>query len=517
MGLPTGSPLFLWLGTACCAPTNKETIPYRARRDGWRKAGAAESLFLCQGSTMIPCRKLAHPPACGSIAFRRAGRGGCASRHPAGLHRHLRATGWAAWGTRFHQPDRSTPWPAAASSSRRVLPGAADPARPRHPPYRIGAVGARCPRQLQFQPSRRGPTLAERLSAAGYDTAPSSAPTFLASSFGLGRGFARYDELPLEALKSGTIAVPERRAEVTIAAAGEWLGRRSQNPFFAWVHLYDPHAPYEPPAPWRGSTRILTTRGGIRRCQARRPLAKDPPSGAHLDRRCFDHGEGLEITGRRRTGHFFTPPPCASSAFSFLPPGRGPRVGTAGRSGWPTSPQPSCRWPEPSLFTVPVATFGFVFPSRSAAMETLYPWFHHGLSPLRGLSDAAGGTSSPRGELYDMEGDPGQRRNLAGERTAKPARMKATLARVFADEGGAKPAAPSPGAVDDPSFPSDISPEGSRAAAHGRWKDLPDPKDRRDYLAAWSGTGPDRAGKRPGRPTRPWNRSGEAPQGRGTF
>jgi choline-sulfatase len=93
-------------------------------------------------------------------------------------------------------------------------------------------------------------TLATRLGAAGYRTGAFVGAFVLDHRHGLGRGFATYDdEVPrgenaLEAERPGAEVVD--RAHAWLAAAPE------EKPFFAWVHLYDAHAPYAPPEPFRG-------------------------------------------------------------------------------------------------------------------------------------------------------------------------------------------------------------------------------------------------------------------------
>src|SRR6266568_3707536 len=44
---------------------------------------------------------------------------------------------------------------------------------------------------------------------------------------------------------------PERRASVVTDRALEWLKQNGRNKFFLWAHFYDPHAPYDPPPPYR--------------------------------------------------------------------------------------------------------------------------------------------------------------------------------------------------------------------------------------------------------------------------
>ena len=88
------------------------------------------------------------------------------------------------------------------------------------------------------------PVLAERLREAGYRTAAFVSAFVLARRFGLARGFDHYDdELP----PGGS----ERAARETTDRALAWLERPSPGPVLLWVHYFDPHAPYEPPEPFR--------------------------------------------------------------------------------------------------------------------------------------------------------------------------------------------------------------------------------------------------------------------------
>ena len=98
-------------------------------------------------------------------------------------------------------------------------------------------------------------TLATRLKAAGYETGAFVGAYVLDRRFGLARGFDLYDDQHRRATRAAR-ASSSRSAggEDVVAAAAGWLGR-GRGPFFAWVHLYDAHAPYDPPAPFREAHR----------------------------------------------------------------------------------------------------------------------------------------------------------------------------------------------------------------------------------------------------------------------
>jgi len=83
-------------------------------------------------------------------------------------------------------------------------------------------------------------TLAERLHAAGYRTSAAVSSFVLDKGLGFAQGFGTYDCPSFD-----------RRADETTAVALGWLARRARDrPFFLWVHYYDPHHPYSPPAPY---------------------------------------------------------------------------------------------------------------------------------------------------------------------------------------------------------------------------------------------------------------------------
>jgi len=92
-------------------------------------------------------------------------------------------------------------------------------------------------------------TLATALAAAGYRTGAFIGAFVLDRRFGLARGFDRYDDdIPRERVAD---LDAERPGRVVADRALAWLEERSQKPFFAWVHFYDAHAPYDPPEPFR--------------------------------------------------------------------------------------------------------------------------------------------------------------------------------------------------------------------------------------------------------------------------
>ncbi len=95
-------------------------------------------------------------------------------------------------------------------------------------------------------------TLAEVLKNRGYSTAAFVAAFVLDSRWGLDQGFDYYfDNFDLTKYKTISLDSVQRRGDEVLAETYKWLEKNSKNKFFAWIHLYDPHTPYDPPEPYK--------------------------------------------------------------------------------------------------------------------------------------------------------------------------------------------------------------------------------------------------------------------------
>ena len=94
------------------------------------------------------------------------------------------------------------------------------------------------------------PTLASILQAQGWDTAAFVGAAVLKKRFGLNQGFALYDD-EMPAAGGSTTEAGERGSAVVVDRATRWLTAQSGRPYLLWVHVYDPHLPYDPPSPFR--------------------------------------------------------------------------------------------------------------------------------------------------------------------------------------------------------------------------------------------------------------------------
>jgi arylsulfatase A-like enzyme len=95
------------------------------------------------------------------------------------------------------------------------------------------------------------PTLAETLQRAGFETGAVVSAIVLDSRFGLDRGFATYDDDLSSATSKEEFVYRQVDAADTSARAIRWLEGRGDERWFLWVHFFDPHADYAPPARFR--------------------------------------------------------------------------------------------------------------------------------------------------------------------------------------------------------------------------------------------------------------------------
>src|SRR5215475_10351183 len=144
-------------------------------------------------------------------------------------------------------------------------------------------------------------TLAELLKAKGYRTAAFIGAVVLDSKTlapGLDRGFDFYDNFPTNVQTKTHWDRLERRGEVVIKHAETWLTAHPAGPRFVWVHLYDPHDPYEPPAPYSETYKDRLYDGEIAYADAALAnLVSYLKAHAAYDNSLIivvgDHGEGL--------------------------------------------------------------------------------------------------------------------------------------------------------------------------------------------------------------------------------
>ena len=149
-------------------------------------------------------------------------------------------------------------------------------------------------------------TLAERLFEEGYRTSAFVSAAVLDRRYGLNQGFEVYDDDLSDRRNLSPRMVADRTADSTVKATKKWLDELSgEEPFFTWVHFYDPHANYSPPPPFRDDYRDRLYDGEIAYMdqQIGELLAHPKLLGAGSDGPVVmviaDHGESLGEHGEK--------------------------------------------------------------------------------------------------------------------------------------------------------------------------------------------------------------------------
>ncbi|MCX7973571.1 MAG: sulfatase-like hydrolase/transferase [Candidatus Aminicenantes bacterium] len=103
-----------------------------------------------------------------------------------------------------------------------------------------------------FYLDQKNVTLAEVLKEKAYRTGAFIGAFVLDSRWGLDQGFDYYfDNFDLTKYKRISLDAVQRRGDEVLKETRRWIEENSKNKFFAWIHLYDPHTPYDPPEPFK--------------------------------------------------------------------------------------------------------------------------------------------------------------------------------------------------------------------------------------------------------------------------
>src|SRR5215469_2198883 len=153
-------------------------------------------------------------------------------------------------------------------------------------------------------------TIAEAFKQAGYATGAVISSFVLDRSWGLARGFDYYDDaFSATAFQQRDLALVDRKAQESVDHALRWLEKTAKRPFFLWLHLYDPHSPYDPPEPYRTlyKDRLYDGEIGYADHELGRLIASLKRHGAYdnsVIALVSDHGESLGDHGEREHGFF---------------------------------------------------------------------------------------------------------------------------------------------------------------------------------------------------------------------
>jgi arylsulfatase A-like enzyme len=153
-------------------------------------------------------------------------------------------------------------------------------------------------------------SVAQAFQQAGYVTGAVVSAFVLDRSWGLARGFGFYDDaFSAETFEKKDISLVDRRAGESVAHAIAWLKKTPRRPLFLWLHLYDPHSPYDAPEPFRSEYRSHPYDGEI--AYADHELGKlmfwlkqNHLYDSSLIVAVSDHGESLGEHGEDEHGFF---------------------------------------------------------------------------------------------------------------------------------------------------------------------------------------------------------------------
>jgi Flp pilus assembly protein TadD len=339
------------------------------------------------------------------------------------------------------------------------------------------------------------PTLATELHARGFRTGAFVAAFPLDHQFGLDRGFDVYsDRLPRG--PDGRLA-NERPGSQVVDEAITWLGLstepgpgtkpgpspKPQAPFFVWVHLFEPHAPYGDPSAGRPALERYDDEIAVADSAVGRLVAALAPVRAQtLVVVAGDHGEAFGEHGEY-----------AHSIFVYDTTLHVPLImnGPAVRAGARVSDPVTLADVAPTAMhllgtalrdvdgiDLVAALGGAAIPKRELYAESFAPLVEFGWAPLRSIRSGPWKfIAAPKPELFDIDRDAGEDRNVAA---AQPSVTSAFASRAsrYADAGLPGTTAPDPQAAERLRALGYSS--GSRQDDNGN---RPDPKDRRELAA----------------------------------
>jgi arylsulfatase A-like enzyme/Tfp pilus assembly protein PilF len=283
-------------------------------------------------------------------------------------------------------------------------------------------------------------SVAQAFKRHGYATGAVVSAFVLDRSWGLARGFDFYDDaFSPEAFREKDPGLVDRKAGESVTHAINWLKQTSHRPFFFWLHLYDPHSPYDPPEPYRTQYRDRLYDGEIAYADHELGRLIAWLKSNHLYERTLivllsDHGESLGDHGEKEHGFFVYNSTVHVPLIVKPPAGSGFRPGRIARPVETVAVAPALL-ASAGIKDVVEKQFdsrgllGVATEKEDAAYsETFYPLNSFGWSPLHALETIRYHyIDAPQPELYDLTADPEEKNNLVTSQDATASVLKEKL------------------------------------------------------------------------------------------
>ena len=276
-------------------------------------------------------------------------------------------------------------------------------------------------------------TVPQILKSQGYDTGAAVSAYVLRGATGLARSFDYYED---GITNRGNVAIGQlqRSGRVTSELAARWIAGHRDRPFFFLLHLFEPHSPYEPEPAFRS----------VRTAYDGEIATVDSIAGAFIDTLkregvydrsiiilVSDHGEGLGDHGEPEHGIFVYREAIHVPLLLKLP--------SSAQKGETVAAPVALSDIAPTIAALtgtraPARSSGRSLlgerdPDRRVYSESIYPRVHLGWSELRSLIDSRFHyIEAPRPELYDVQKDPGERRNVLTDERRTYAAMRQAMA-----------------------------------------------------------------------------------------
>ena len=338
------------------------------------------------------------------------------------------------------------------------------------------------------------PTWAELLKENGYQTAAFIGAVILDSKQlapGLDRGFGFYDNFPEHAQTKSRWGRVERRGTEVVRRAEGWRSVHPGGAHFMWIHLYDPHDPYEPPEPYSGRYKGHLYDGEIAYADSALGnfLSYLKQHGWYENSLIIvvgDHGEGLGEHKEETHGIFLYDSTLHVPLIFKLPRENAGRVvkGQVRTTDiLPTVLELLGVSPPEKLDgeSLKPDFAGTEAGGRPLFGETDYP-LHFGWAPLRAVrAEKFKFIEAPRPEFYDLQNDPGELKNHYAPWDEGVQKFRKQLAEVRATMPAAGPSSASvgTGTIEELQALGYLGPADAGSATNVPEPSLlPDPKDK---------------------------------------